>query len=467
MGNILDRESSISRFLQIRVPSVNSDGTVSSGYTTESESAVSRMDTTDKDIIDNLTKATITKNYLYNQNYDVFDFLNNSKEGIEIKEDLPASDKTLYNKAFAVFDKDKMSMLFDYSGDAESKRIHLHHPKGSYWTINGDGSYIEKYVGGFKSFILNDMSQMVRGKYNLLSRSDINIETRKNLSTTAIESFTVLAGSDYKLIGGGSFEDITGTKNIASKGFYVDSKSLITLKSGDVILDAKDGVRIRGGNISFEAGLIDFDIGSNLTQTVAGSFELGGGSLILAGSDNLSISSGGNATFTTIGYSKEIINNSPPYTSLDTYGKEIKVTLGGYKVDVNLGNITMNTLAGNVDVSTILGNVDVGTKAGNVSISTLLGNVETTTLLGSAKMGNAIGSVTVNPIGLGNIKSATGDLKGFLMDLMLKIDTFITTFDSHNHIAPLGPTSPPVLPAIADHLAFNIEMKAKLLLLLG
>lgn len=426
-------ESTVSRFLQQKIPKNTLDGTF------ETNTNLTQFDTQDKEIIDGLdTESVVIDNLEVKENTDGSFSITPIAVGKTITEPRPTSNLSEYNKIEALYDLDGHVLFFDRT--ASNNRFHLRHPSGTYISINQNGEYILKAIGETNMFF-KDKTNVVHYKdtntlykqnrdTNILLSDTVSIDLHQDLSIGG--SWNVAVGdSEMKEVGKNSITTTGGFYSVVSKSYVqIEAGSLFAIKSNDtLILDAK--------TIKLNTGRFIFNTDSSLIETVGGAREISASSINMSASGNVSVTAGGSYNMNITGVSKEVITGAslPP----DLVGKSTKVMLGDYNLDVLLGNIIMLATAQGVDIGNLLGKLEV-TLTGDVSMTNSMGSVK----VGIAGITEIDGTVQVK-IGGGAEPAAMGQ-------------SMSDVIKDHLHASPVGPTGT-ILPPFVTQLLTAVSTK--------
>lgn len=463
----LNMESNISRILQIRIPKVSDVGYVDETYTSATESYLSRMDTTDKIIIDNLMDDSTRKvnSEVLIRDAGAENSIIGTSTAIRIKEPIPTSEKTLYNFANIIHDDGKNVFLIDYTQG--NNRIHIQHSSGSYSTFMDDGSYIFKATPRG----INDITHttIVKGDIKLLtSRSNIQkigehlvIDVDSDYSIKSASLSQIVGGNSNIGVGGDSFEDVGATKEIKASAFNVNTKDGLLFQGKTFAVTGGEHFVLASGNTgSIVTGLLNVSVTSSYLENTMGKRTITAEGIdISAGTGPIQIGGGGNVTINASGLLYEKIDNGVIQAADLTVAKKTDITLGGYELNITTGNIAMDVATlGNLSMNTLLGSTSIGSTVG-------LGALDIS-IAGETKISNLLGSVKINEAGLIAIKSPATSLKAELDLILDELNILCTNIAALTVIYALGTTSVPVnAPAFIQNQLNFTAAKARLLTL--
>jgi len=238
-------ESTVSRYMQFNVPGKEP------GDDFDKHLFISKFDTSDKTILEEIRKnppeQIVVSNIIMDEDStqdlrsDVFSILIEG-EMVDVPEPEPQSEAGKYNQMYVPFNRDGHTFLFDYTPDFP--RTHLHHPIGSYFSIEPDGSWVfksknkigevtdddgitsEVITGGhWRRFIDGNDESIIKGNENKLVKLDKRLQVGQNYRITVSGSHdlnvaggrgTNIEGDDHIQIGKDKITVIGASNNIVS-----------------------------------------------------------------------------------------------------------------------------------------------------------------------------------------------------------------------------------------------------------
>lgn len=334
-----------------------------------------------------------------------------------------------------LIDRDGHTLLFDYTPDPTNKsrvngRTFLHHPAGSYFIIENDGSWTFKSEangaadtttptgkagGNWKKFVSGNDSSIVKGNeiskvgldkktqikgsqfHTVNQNSDLQIGAEQNIEVTG-NSHTSIGKSRITIVDGLDITNVGGSKEINVQGVYV--------------MSAKQRILLDAPVIEFRGEVIT-KAPASFKEEIGGSRKIEANQVGISSNNDITLSSGGNFNQTVVGVSKETITGAsvpPPITGI---AKLIDVSTGGVQLIAN---------------SLIL------------PISTSM----TLDLLGGVKLGGLLNYFSINPAGLMEINGTFISIGTGASEPVLLGQTHSTWVAQHTHPTGVGPSGPPI-----------------------
>ena len=420
----------------------------------EKHKFITKYDTLDLSIIEDLSQEVIDTSVLKTEKIDdipFFDELDNTvvtkpeTTGILLREINPTSNLTEYNKITVLIDRDGHSLFFDYTPN--NRRIHLKHPSGTYFTIDNNGTfnlkinynYLQITKGYSKRIVGKDSCEYVQGfkRINVDEGLITNVQGASDLHVNG-DKTTTIELNEEKFIAGSKTTTLENNYTIYVKGYEFHEVQ------GNFILSASETAKIQSPHIILETGNLDIRTKGSYKEFVNGGKEIAGDAITLSAIDNLTLSTARNMTISA-GSSQEVIAgvSNPPAP----FAKETKILLGDMMTNLLLGNYTVNTVVGMI---TILAAAPLPVTVGN-SLGQVLFDI-----LGGFNMKGLMGSVE-SLIGMTSLKGMIKVNLGEGAEPVLKGTTTQNWLATHTHPSGVGPTGPPTEAAnLLQCLSFKV-----------
>ncbi len=427
----IKNESTISRQLQQRVPHPE--------LKTYEKSDVSQFDTADEEISRSLIKEIAVTNTLKWDNGSVIA----SPDSIDIIELKPTSQLTQYNKCHIKEDREGHLFYFDFSEG--NIRTHLRHPKGTYWTIDHEGSYNSKIVKDQITIIKSNQRTVVGENCVRFVKNDDKVSVKGDHVHTTIGQKSVSVGGDLLTrIKGNRFDQTDTDHHYIGGGdtYYKLKGGWFNEVQGAFTLYAKENIHLQTPNVmTLDCGKLVLRTNSSYSEQVEGKKSIECDLLSLTGGDKIAMSTTGPLQIMAGGVEEVITGVTiPPSTD----AKTTKIGVGNYLLETTLGNITFESLTMGISLICTLKNAEI-----NIGLT---GVIEMTNTFGSATI-TATGDIELENM-LGSVKILKSKLE---IDHMAKIfvgtmsaekavmgKKLITWLKSHNHGTGVGPSSPPI-----------------------
>lgn len=429
-------ESTVSRYMQLNIPGLEP------GDDFKKHIQLTQFDTNDLSIIEtirskpaekivigNLTLNTDTTKDFRGEVYSIL----SQDESIEVVEIEPLSSTGKYNKMSVLIDRDGHTLLFDYTPDIDKAdringRTLLHHPAGSYFIIENDGSWTFKSEAGgdadtttatgkkggnWKKFVSGNDNEIIKGNqiskvgqdkksqikgsqfHTVNENSDLQIGASQTVDIAG-SSHTSIGKSRIAIIDGLDITNVAGSKETNVQGVY--------------ILSAKERILFESPTIEFRGEVVT-KAPASFKEEIGGTKKIEANQVGFSSLNDITLSAGGNINQSVVGISEETITGAPP--PINGIAKSIDVKLGGI-------DLTANSLT--------------------IPISTSM----TLDFLGGVKLGGLLNFFSINPAGFMEINGTFITIGTGATEPVLLGQTHVTWAAQHTHPTGVGVSGAPI-----------------------